>query len=196
MGDIQMEKVFYDQRIPVETLERWQEIGQALPYIPVRGDWKIRVMPPFAGALARFHVMRGDAHVSVYYDEYCRLGGWDEGYWEIWPDADGNNYRLGRDDAEELADVIEASLVAQEKQPLVDAVMAKIKSLSKSDIQIVDRAIDGLEPPSDFLSQLCAQNSIVSAWMKPKPKQRTEVDLGNIDIIAKGYAAFQNGGEA
>ena len=30
----------------------------------------------------------------------------------------------------------------------------------------------------------------------PKPKQRTEVNLGNADIIANGYATIRNGGAA
>ncbi len=121
MRDEQMGKVFYDHRLPVERLERWRDVAQALPYIPMRGDWKVRVMPPFTGALARFHVMRGDAHVSVYYDEYCRLGGWNEGYWEIWPDAAGDNYRLLRDEAEALAEAIEKSLAAQEAKGAEEA---------------------------------------------------------------------------
>lgn len=139
MVNEQMEKVFYDQRIPVERLERWQEISQSLPYIPVRGDWKIRVMPPSGGALARFHVMRGEAHVSVYYDEYCRLGGWNEGYWEIWPDADGDNARFGRDDADDLSEAIEKSLAAQEAKPVVDALTEKIKAMTPDQRGKVER---------------------------------------------------------
>ncbi|UFS81545.1 MULTISPECIES: hypothetical protein [Rhizobium] len=132
MGDdvLDMQKVFYDERIPLERKERWQELALSMPYIPVRGDWKVRILPPTMGAIARFHVMRGEAHVSIYYDEYCRLGGWNEGYWEIWPDADEDNARFGKDDADELADAIEKSLETQEAKPVVDALIERIKAMT------------------------------------------------------------------
>ncbi|MDR6664011.1 hypothetical protein [Rhizobium sp. 1399] len=141
MGDdvLDMQKVFYDERIPLERKERWQEIASSMPYVPVRGDWKVRILPPTMGAIARFHVMRGEAHVSVYYDEYCRLGGRDDGYWEISPDIDGNNARFGRDDANELGAAIEMSLVAQEAAPVVDALMDKIKAMTPDQRGKVER---------------------------------------------------------
>ena len=84
----------YVARFSVERVEQWRKIAGEMPYLHFPRSWEVAVIPPFAGAVARFWVRKGAAHVSVYADYYERLGCWSEPHWEIYPDADGDNARF------------------------------------------------------------------------------------------------------
>ena len=59
-----------------------------VPFIKFPGHWEVRIVPPFSGALCRFHVKNGDDTISVYLDVDDTLGFVGEPYWEIYPYGD------------------------------------------------------------------------------------------------------------
>lgn len=107
------------QRFEVEDKEDWHCWCQRIPSIPMRDDWKIKVIPPNMGAMARFVITRREASVSVYLDVFDRLGSFGYGtepvpHSEIYPDASGDNWRCPMEDVDELVTAIEASLDRQD----------------------------------------------------------------------------------
>lgn len=81
-----------------------------IPFIPFKQGWLVKVIPPFAGAVARFLVSTdGKNYVSVYLDCYSQLGYWDAPYWEVYP-YDGDTYRCNMNEVDRLVDAIEYSL--------------------------------------------------------------------------------------
>lgn len=105
-------------RLKMEDKEQWMEWADRIPYLPFKAGWEIKPMPGWFGAMTRFGVRKGEAHVSVYLDVYSRLCGKLPGHpdwphWEIYPDAEGNNERIAMDDVAELIEKIDASLKAQ-----------------------------------------------------------------------------------
>lgn len=74
-------------RYGVEKHERWREIIGQIPYIPFPKGWRVAIIPPFAGAVARFLVKpdRSRRVKSVYLDWYDNLGHYGEPYWEVHP---------------------------------------------------------------------------------------------------------------
>jgi hypothetical protein len=106
-------------RHEVEAIEGWRGWIEKIPEIPVLAGWRIRPLPPYAGALARFTVVnsRGE-HKSVYLDPWERLGCWDgEPYWEVYP-VDGDTGRCDMADIPELVRLIEAP--RSDRGPMVD----------------------------------------------------------------------------
>lgn len=74
------------RRWDVEADEKWREIAGEIPFIKFPADWTVAVIPPFAGALARFRVKLPDGREkSIYLDFYDRLGYVGQPYWEIYP---------------------------------------------------------------------------------------------------------------
>ena len=82
-------------------------------------DWKIKVIPPFGGAVVRFQIKHKedeDAWVSVYLDCYRELGAVDEPYWEVYPyqyEDYEDVYRVILGNEDELLEKIEESLQHQ-----------------------------------------------------------------------------------
>jgi hypothetical protein len=71
-------------RAKVEAAEKWRDIK--IPPLRFPEGWVIELVPPFAGAVARF--VATNTHgvkVSVYYDAHGALGAEDHPYWEIYP---------------------------------------------------------------------------------------------------------------
>ena len=63
------------ERYLLEEKEQWRSRWvKEIPYLQFDDDWKVKIIPPFAGALARFIVKKGDKTVSVYFDGYSKLG--------------------------------------------------------------------------------------------------------------------------
>lgn len=87
--------------------EKWME---AIPDITFPGDWKVKIIPPFGGALIRFRVKKGERKVSVYFDAYDQLGVMGVPYWEIYPNAYGDTERYLMDDVEGLVEGINDAL--------------------------------------------------------------------------------------
>lgn len=106
----------YRERHAVETHYEWSKWQTDVPYLTFREDWKVRVIPPFGGAVVRFLVRRDDTPegevVSVYLDCYGELGAMDRPYWEIYPAEDGDTDRFYMAETDELLAGIAASLDA------------------------------------------------------------------------------------
>jgi hypothetical protein len=101
-------------RHDIERVENWRKIAGEMPYMRFPKDWEVSVIPPFAGAVARFWVRKGAGEVSIYADYYERLGCWNEPHWEIYPDADGDNARFSiATETEEMLAAIGKSLAKQ-----------------------------------------------------------------------------------
>ena len=81
-------------RYQIESEENWKEWLRKIPSLRFDADWDIKVIPPFAGALARFWISKGENHVSVYLDVFSRLGWMYDSdnnpipYYEIYPSPD------------------------------------------------------------------------------------------------------------
>jgi len=94
--------------------QRYRHWIDKMPHIPFNPEWDVRAIPPFAGAMVRYRVMHDGARVSIYMDAYDQLGVVGEPYWEIYPDATGEDcdrYMLADTDA--LVSGIAASLAGQ-----------------------------------------------------------------------------------
>lgn len=104
-------------RFELERAEGWRECVAAMPALSFPSDWGVAIIPPFAGAMARFLVSQGKARVSVYADFYDALGCFGSPYWEIHPSADGDTDRFPIDSAADLIAAISASLTAQQAKP-------------------------------------------------------------------------------
>src|SRR6056297_855581 len=72
-----------------------------IPYISFPNDWKVKITPPFAGAVVRFMVKSKNAKISIYLDCHDRLGIVGQPYWEIYP-YDGDVYRCYLNEIEVL----------------------------------------------------------------------------------------------
>lgn len=88
---------------------KWAGVIPALQFLP---EWKIKVIPPFGGAIARFIVVSEFGNISVYLDAYDELGCMDhKPYWEIYPGADGQDPdRFWMNETEELIAGIKKAL--------------------------------------------------------------------------------------
>jgi hypothetical protein len=95
------------ERFKMEEDLKWREIARTMPFFTVPEGYQIAVIPPFAGAEARFRVKRPDGEeISVYADFYNSLGYFGGPHWEVYPDKDDNNSRVPIDDVKGLWDLI------------------------------------------------------------------------------------------
>lgn len=100
-------------RYDMEKASGWRDI--TVPGLSFPPGWIIKVIPPFAGAAARFHVQHRKASVSVYLDTTDSLGFVGQPYWEIYPDASGDTDRYMLADAEGLMKALKASVAKQNR---------------------------------------------------------------------------------
>lgn len=91
----------------------WRKWINEIPYLKFPESWEVKAVPPFSGAIIRYHIRRGDAFVSVYLDCYDRLGHMGEPYWEIHPYYD-DCMRYLMAETDQLLDGIETALQQQE----------------------------------------------------------------------------------
>jgi hypothetical protein len=89
-----------------------QKWTKEIPYIKFPDDWKIKITPPFSGAVIRFQVKKDDFWVSVYLDCYDRLGYMEQPYWEIYPHNE-DAFRCYMNETDELLRAIEESFEFQ-----------------------------------------------------------------------------------
>jgi|AKVG01.1.fsa_nt_gi hypothetical protein len=99
-------------RHEIERLEKWRECSQEIPYIKFKQEWEVKIIPPFAGAMARFMVKSGNANVSIYLDVYDVLGCCNGPYWEIYPHGE-SVYRCDIDETDKLVNAISESISQQ-----------------------------------------------------------------------------------
>lgn len=103
-------------RADLERKEDWRELIEKIPSVRFRPSWQVVVIPPFAGAVARFRASKNGASVSVYLDWYDRLGSVGQPYWEIYPAADGDTARFLVGEEGEMVSAIEGSLRKHRKK--------------------------------------------------------------------------------
>lgn len=96
-------------RCNIEADQDWRGWIGKIPAIQFDPGWKVQVIPPFAGALARFQVTVGDKTASVYLDGYEALGCFGEPYWEVYPVGDDVG-RCAMAETDELLDLIRQSI--------------------------------------------------------------------------------------
>ena len=100
------------ERYKLEKNEDWNKWVSLIPEIQLKDGWKLKVIPPFNGAMARFRVLLGEASVSVYLDVDDSLGYVGEPYWEIYPyEGDVARYLIAETD--DLISGIDKSLADQ-----------------------------------------------------------------------------------
>jgi hypothetical protein len=102
----------HPQRLDVERHEEWHKVD--IPELEFPAGWKVKLVPPFAGAMARMVITnQHDAKVSVYFDAHGALGAMDQPYWETYPvggtlypheGEDTSRYLCG-EEAQMLADI-------------------------------------------------------------------------------------------
>jgi hypothetical protein len=80
-----------------------------IPYISFPPDWKVKIIPPFGGAVIRFLIEKNGIIVSVYLDCYDNLGCHGAPYWEVYP-YDGDIYRCDMEDTKSLISAITYTL--------------------------------------------------------------------------------------
>ena len=80
------------ERYNVEHDQGWRGEIDRIPWLYFRGDWKVRIIPPFADAVVRFQVtLPSGVMKSIYMDSRNSLGYWGgdintpEPYWEVYP---------------------------------------------------------------------------------------------------------------
>ena len=73
------------ERAKVECKYEFRRWAAEIPSFRFKKKWKVRVLPPFGGAIARFTVEYKGKRVSCYLDCYDELGYFGEPYWELYP---------------------------------------------------------------------------------------------------------------
>lgn len=96
-------------RYKIEEEQNWRGWIEKIPAIQFDDGWKVQVIPPFSGALARFRVTVGDKTASVYLDGYEVIGCFGEPYWEVYP-VDDDVGRCAMADTDELLSLIRRSI--------------------------------------------------------------------------------------
>lgn len=109
-------EIEFGNRSDVEEKEKWRDIRGKIPFIRFKEHWKVRVIPPYLGAVARFEVKDGssdsDARCSVYLDWFNVLG-WSGGepYWEVYTGVNEEGpERFDLDDTAGVVDCIDRQL--------------------------------------------------------------------------------------
>jgi len=100
----------YLKRLHVEEDEKWRTWLEKIPFLQFPLEYKIKIIPPFGGAMARFLVSKdGKKSVSIYLDCFERLANFDGPYWELYPHK-GDVFRCAINDTESLVSAIKESL--------------------------------------------------------------------------------------
>ncbi len=79
------------ERYNVENEQDWRGEIVRIPWLHFRGDWQVRIIPPFGDAVVRFQVILPSGTLkSIYMDSRNSLGIWGNGtdaepYWEVYP---------------------------------------------------------------------------------------------------------------
>jgi hypothetical protein len=79
------------ERYNVENEQDWRGEIVRIPWLHFRGDWQVRIIPPFGDAVIRFQVILPSGTMkSIFMDSRNSLGIWGglnhpEPYWEVYP---------------------------------------------------------------------------------------------------------------
>ena len=108
------------QRSKIEQAEGWRELVRTLPYLSFPANCEVKILPPTGGALMRFLIRlkaNPDKTISVYFDQFSRLGCMAEPYWEMYPnkDEDTSRYYQGEEEGlmAEIIDTLDFYLAAK-----------------------------------------------------------------------------------
>ncbi len=96
-----------------ETIENWRHHCQLIPPIVVPEGYFIKIAMPYGGVAARFlmgKVSDVGRVCSVYFDPFNRLGSFDNPYWEIYPNENGDTERFSVGQEVEMMECIVAAL--------------------------------------------------------------------------------------
>lgn len=104
MDYLRKSKVYMDYHQEYE-LNKWAE---KMPKLKFKDHWEVKILPPFGGAIIRFHLETDYGFVSVYFDAYDRLGFMGEPYWEVYDGDDIERFLL--DEHEEMMEYINGVL--------------------------------------------------------------------------------------
>ena len=88
--------MFYDLTYR-EVEEKYRDHGDTAGLIEFPEGWKVKIIPPFGGAMGRFRVYNEDESrsVSVYMDCYDNLGYMGgKPYWEVYPTVEDDVARF------------------------------------------------------------------------------------------------------
>lgn len=70
----------------IERKHEWMKWAFTIPFIKWPENWFVRAVPPFHGAVIRYHVkndLQSNEQVSIYLDCYDMLGCYGSPYWEV-----------------------------------------------------------------------------------------------------------------
>lgn len=98
------------KRNEVEQEEDWDELQKLIPFLQFENHWKVKIIPPFHGAIARFTIENGDQYVSVYLDWFNRLAYMSGPYWEVYSRKTGECERFLLNETEQLMAYIKQQL--------------------------------------------------------------------------------------
>lgn len=82
-------KSSYDavKRSKLEHEEGWNYHSKEIPSFELRPGYRIKILPPYGGALIRFNIFHDHTRFSVYFDANDALGSVREPYWEVYHNA-------------------------------------------------------------------------------------------------------------
>lgn len=106
------------ERYQIEADEDWRSICTQIPFLEFPWGWQIAIIPPFAGAVARFLVCEKKnpkSRVSIYLDWFDNLGYVGEPYWEVHP-VDGDCERCLLYEIDKLIKIIGKALKQQRER--------------------------------------------------------------------------------
>lgn len=95
------------ERCKIEANEKWLEIIDQIPFIPINKlpkDAQIKIIPPHGGAISRFIIAdkNDKVWISVYLDFYDVLGWMKEPYYELYPNLDDDCSRFLLNEVDEM----------------------------------------------------------------------------------------------
>jgi hypothetical protein len=102
----------------ISRVHEYRKWTKEIPFIEFPKKYKIKIIPPFGGAIVRFIIKNNKNEVSVYLDCYNNVGYWDGPYWEIYPNKDSEEERYDMNDIEGLLKGIELSLKSKKKDKI------------------------------------------------------------------------------
>lgn len=93
----------YLERASLESQEKWGDIIKEIPSLKFKEHWEVKIIPPYAGAVARFTIYKNNKQVcSVYLDWHGNLGAVNVPYYELYPNEDDETNRYLLNETEEL----------------------------------------------------------------------------------------------
>lgn len=105
------ERKFRDASYELEKGLEYKRWMKELPFMEIPAGFKIKVVPPFHGAVVRFWIQKVGSvdmqdSVSVYFDSANVLGWMEHPYWEAYPiDGECQRYFVGEEE-KMIADIV------------------------------------------------------------------------------------------